>query len=157
MSEGFLQRWSRRKAEAGKAPAETPPDESGVTAAATAEAVPDLTAIEDLTATSDYRQFMQDGVPAALRALALRKLWQSDPTIAAMDLLDIHNLDYGLPAEDSVASAWTMAQGYLSQSVTPSSDDNTLDTATGSDQLSGTEKNDPVAATSACETPAKAG
>ena len=50
-----------------------------------------LPSVGSLGADSDYTVFMQEGVPAALRAQALRKLWRSHPVIAAGDDLT----DYG--------------------------------------------------------------
>lgn len=78
--------------------------------------VPDLPPVDELTAESDFRPFLQAGVPAELRAQALRKLWQSDPTLAAMDPLDLHNLDYSLPpVGEAVATAWQIGCGFAKE------------------------------------------
>lgn len=117
--EGFLNRWSRRKAEA-RAQEATP--------AATAEAAPaaedapepeaplDLPDIESLTAESDFKVFMAKGVPQHLRNQALRKLWRLKPSLANLDGL----LDYGgdytrsamVPAA-AVRTAYQVGKGYL--------------------------------------------
>jgi hypothetical protein len=40
-----------------------------------------LPRVEDLTAASDLGPFLRPGVPAALRAAALRRMWSLDPAI----------------------------------------------------------------------------
>jgi hypothetical protein len=94
--EELLSRWSRRKAEARR-PAE-PESESTLAAEAVeipAAAVPpepeppaELPNPEILEAGSDFRAFMADGVPAALRRQALRRLWRVNPIINTLDGLD---------------------------------------------------------------------
>lgn len=99
--EGFLARWSRLKSAPAAAPeAAAKPD----AVAAKAPAVPDdrndkidpaeLPSIDSLSGESDFSAFLRDGVPDALRRQALRKLWVSDPVIAATDPFDVYNLDY---------------------------------------------------------------
>ena len=118
----FLQRWSRLKTESRKAappavpgaelapqpPAiieQKPPDE-----AAPAELPP----IEELTATSDYSAFLRPGVPEETKLAALRKLWASDPTLAAPDPLDLHNFDYNFPAvPEVVKTAYQVGKGFI--------------------------------------------
>ncbi len=109
MSESFLGRWARRKAEARRA---EPPDETAApaaeqgapeaesaaepseadvssAAASTPEAEPALSAeeiaelppIESLAADSDITAFLRKGVPQALRNAALRRIWLLDPKI----------------------------------------------------------------------------
>jgi len=58
--------------------------------------VASLTPLEDLTAESDYTQFLADGVPQALRNAALRKLWTSDPVFAVLDGLNDYDEDFNL-------------------------------------------------------------
>jgi hypothetical protein len=106
--EGFLQRWSRRKtteapdaipvedpdalpaakakAPAGGKPVETPEEE--------AFDLSKLPSIESLGQHSDYSMFMHKAVPEDLRLQALRRMWTTDPVLAAPDLLDMHQLDY---------------------------------------------------------------
>ncbi len=99
---GFLGRWSRRKlgvaAEAepvavpaapvvgDQPPADAAP-EAGLPSAGCP--IPDLPAInlaslpklEELTVSSDLAPFLRPGVPAGLRAAALRRMWSLDPAI----------------------------------------------------------------------------
>ncbi len=77
MTGDFLSRWSRRKAEARTAPEPA--------AAATPAAEPP-------------HPLLDESISAELRHLALRKLWSSDPTFAAIDPLDMHNMDYAAAA-----------------------------------------------------------
>jgi hypothetical protein len=81
-SEGFLNRWSRRK----RAAVSTPPPAPEPPAEAPAEALPEfdpasLPPIESLTADSDIAAFLRPQVPAALRTAALRRAWTLDPAI----------------------------------------------------------------------------
>lgn len=62
--------------EAGAEPAAEPSDE-----AADAALLASLPKIEDITAATDIRVFLQKGVPAALRNAALRRAWTADPYI----------------------------------------------------------------------------
>jgi hypothetical protein len=99
--ERFTGRWSRLKQE-GRAPADEPqttnlpvPEDADASAAETptipAEDLPD---IESLDKDSDYTPFMQEGVPEALKKLALRALWRSDPVLANLDGLNDYDEDY---------------------------------------------------------------
>lgn len=118
--EGFLSRWSRRKravepeetapevevppqAEAPAAAGEPPP----VPAACPIPEVPGidpatLPPVEELTASSDLGPFLRPGVPAALRAAALRRMWSVDPAIrdfiGCVDYQWDFNTPGGLPA-----------------------------------------------------------
>lgn len=115
MSEGFLSRWARRKAEVARAdrpsPQEAAPSnlEAAPPAEAAAEPTPDeitpeelaaLPAPEELTAEHDVAAFMRRGVPAALRQAALRRMWALDPAIR----------DYVDPARE-YAYDWNVAGG----------------------------------------------
>lgn len=99
-NDSFLARWARRKeavkaaearpdhdpeksgiapvSEAGEpsAPAGSPPDDS-----IAAEAPEPLPRIEELRADSDLSGFLRKGVPEALKAAALRRMWSLDPVI----------------------------------------------------------------------------
>ncbi len=97
-SEPFLRRWSRLKrrpaqsrqtakperaaeAEPAEAPLPAAPAAgAGAKPAATVE-LEALPSIDALTAKSDIRAFLQEGVPAELRAAALRRAWTADPAI----------------------------------------------------------------------------
>lgn len=143
MSEGFLARWSRLKRKGGAAegqPAPEPPAAPPPPAVAVAPAVPGssstaedpgteaalahLPKVEDLTLDSDYRPFMDPRVPEALRQQALRKLWTADPAFAAPDPLDIHNLDYAMPAiAETVRTAYKVGRGFLDEEAPPAASD----------------------------------
>jgi hypothetical protein len=88
----FLARWSRRKRAAGSGEAEADaeaqaadepaaePDPQAPEAAATEPPEP-LPRVENLTADSDLAAFLRQGVPAALRNAAMRKMWSLDPVV----------------------------------------------------------------------------
>lgn len=96
---GFLGRWARRKREAEREAereaAAAPPEAVAEPAApapdvpAELEADPELLAslprLEDITATTDIKVFLQKGVPAALRNAALRRAWSADPIISTYE------------------------------------------------------------------------
>lgn len=112
--EGFLARWSQRKAmardgielqdepeEAGRPPpvdasddASSPPARE--TAAGTAQEAPELPPLESLTEDSDYSAFLAKGVSPDLQRDALRKLFQS-PKFNVRDGLDDYDLDFSNP------------------------------------------------------------
>ena len=137
--EGFLQRWSRRKAEARTAPkagepeqetaleraelpqaaeprdppastGSRPPDD--VEAAVDLEALPD---IDTLTYESDFTAFMRKGVPPELRKRALQRLWRSNPTLANLDGLVEYGEDYTQigTAKQIVRTAYQVGRGML--------------------------------------------
>lgn len=102
---GFLNRWSRRK-RAAEQLAETTPEagaqadeapEASAEAPTEAPAEPPaaplteeewralLPPMEQITAETDIRAFLQKGVPAALRNAALRRAWAADPRIATYE------------------------------------------------------------------------
>lgn len=128
-SEGFLSRWSKRKAEVRQQ--EQKP--------ATAEAAPppadeeeeidlaSLPSIESLTAESDFSVFLKKGVPLALRNAALRKLWLTEPSVVNYKALVEYNWDFTAPGygellpTDNIAK---MAQQVFSGfSQTPSAEE----------------------------------
>jgi hypothetical protein len=121
--EGFLTRWSRRKAQAvrgevppepeedtedaaarsAEVPADVPAEAEAATAvadadetAAAADAAPELPPLDSLGADSDYSAFLGRGVPADLRQKALRKLFHS-PKFNIRDGLDDYDLDFSKP------------------------------------------------------------
>ena len=117
-----LSRWSQRKLAARRGePVEEPREDEprrdeAVTADASAgepiaangaaeEEMPVLPPIEELTAESDYTVFLAEKVPEALRRVALRKLWRSDPVFANRDGLNDYDEDY-----HAVDTAITRAQ-----------------------------------------------
>ena len=143
--EGRLARWARRKAEArkqrggaapvlekdaGEKPLPGNPGDQPLAEATPAEAVPeglDLPDIESLTAESDFSPFMKDGVPAALRRLALRKLWSSDPMFNIIDEMVEYGEDYTNAAMivEGMKSAWEPGRGYGLDEKKPAESDET--------------------------------
>jgi hypothetical protein len=113
-SEGFLQRWSRRKREREHADTAASPR-----AEAKADAPFADFDFEALDFTSDYRQFMGNNVPDEIRNRALQKLWASSDLIAKPDELDDYLEDFreaakALPA-DLARSAYIVGCGFLDQ------------------------------------------
>ena len=123
MSDPFLSRWSRRKREvtAGKTPSEpaspvkqpassvghgnstTPEQQAALTEAApptqppaSADPLPTLADVTELTPTSDFQPFMRPGVAPDVRNAAMKKLF-ADPHFNVMDGLDIYIDDYSQP------------------------------------------------------------
>jgi hypothetical protein len=119
--DGFLSRWSRRKAleREGRAPAEpapaappaavaasvaapvAPAQPAAATApaesdAAPAEPPPTLEETASLTPASDFTRFVARDVDPTVKNAALKKLF-ADPHFNVMDGLDIYIDDYGKP------------------------------------------------------------
>jgi hypothetical protein len=114
-ADGFLSRWSRRKAQVQTGvvplepvppPVETPKaevaaepaPEPAVVADASPPAAP-LPTLEDvalLTRESDYSRFVAPGVDGSVRNAAMKKLF-TDPHFNVMDGLDTYIDDYGKP------------------------------------------------------------
>ena len=115
--EGRFSRWSRLKTEAleNEPPqideplskftsenlpvraedAELPTSNSEETAEGEeADPAPELPDIETLKKDSDYTPFLAEGVPEAIKKLALRKLWASDPVLANIDGLNDYDEDF---------------------------------------------------------------
>lgn len=130
--EGFLQRWSRRKAEArsaavaaaedpGVAAAGQPPAPPQISEPAPDESAPvapeDLPDIDSLDASSDFSVFMRPGVPAHLRTQALRKLWRSDPIFSKLDGLLEYGEDYTIPSwpKGAIRTAYQIGRGFVSE------------------------------------------
>jgi len=120
MTDSFLSRWARVKAQA-KAPAEpeaeaqTPlPAEPVEPVEAEAEPLPELPDIESLTKDSDFSPFLQIGVPEHLRKAALSRLWASDPLFSKAEVYDLHMEDYSHPAiTEVVKTAWEFGKGII--------------------------------------------
>jgi hypothetical protein len=107
-NEGFLQRWSRLKADpaAAEPPVVSAPvvsDLAPAPPAPLAEApaaevpLPTLADAAQLNADSDYSAFVARGVDSSVRRLALKKLF-ADPHFNLGDGLDIYMGDYNLPS-----------------------------------------------------------
>jgi len=90
MSGGFLERWSRRKADEGQAaqdpdkvaPVATDPiPEPDTPPSLGDEELAALPRIEDLTPESSLAPFLRAGVPSGLKNAAMRKMWLLTPAI----------------------------------------------------------------------------
>ncbi len=117
MSEGFFDRWSRRKQQArasdapAVAPAEvlpeavpsTPPDAPvAVTSPVSpgepgAPPPPTLADTTALTIDSDFKPFLTQGVAPEVKNAAFKKLF-ADPHFNVMDRMDIYIDDYSIPS-----------------------------------------------------------
>jgi hypothetical protein len=101
---GFLGRWSQRKRQAVR---EAGPDAAPAAAAPLPETAPEpaspvrpeaaLPDLESLGPESDYRAFLQAGVPKALRNAALRRAWSSAPAIRNHRPLVDYDWDFNAP------------------------------------------------------------
>jgi hypothetical protein len=111
-NEGFLQRWSRLKAEpvAAEAPAAAPvpaplaraPEAAAGAGNAPEAALPTLADAAQLNAQSDFSAFVARGVDPSVRRLAMKKLF-ADPHFNLGDGLDIYMGDYNVPSPVSAA------------------------------------------------------
>jgi len=108
--EPFVDRWSRRKAEARQ---ESPPATRDQDAAAKSPP-PDLPPIEKLTIDSDYRAFFHPKVSEDTRRAALKKLF-SDPRFNVMDRMDVYIDDYSKtePIPPAMMAGLRQAQNIL--------------------------------------------
>jgi hypothetical protein len=130
--EGFLQRWSRRKAEARSAAITGPADASVAAAGRPASLEPtsepaqgepapiapeDLPDIDSLDASSDFSVFMRPGVPEHLRTQALRKLWRADPIFSKLDGLVEYGEDYTIPSwpKGAISTAYQIGRGFVTE------------------------------------------
>lgn len=130
-AEGFLRRWSRRKAEArstATAQSDEASDPEGATASLQQAPEPEkgapspidpevLPDIESLDASSDFTVFMRPGVPEHLRTLALRKLWRSDPLFSKLDGLVEYGEDYTIASwpKGAIKTAYQIGRGFANQ------------------------------------------
>jgi hypothetical protein len=111
-AEGFLKRWSRLKAQPEEAPlaeAEKPaaPSAPGTGPAGLSPALnqseqappppPTIADAAALTSDSDFSNFVGKNVDAAVRRLAMKKLF-ADPHFHGHDGLDIYMGDYTIPS-----------------------------------------------------------
>ena len=95
--DNFLSRWSRLKRQSDQERAKQPggdetskpgeaaaPADESMEGSAPAEPTIDLSSLpslEEITASTDIRAFLQAGVPAELTKAALRRVWSADPAI----------------------------------------------------------------------------
>ena len=99
--DAFLKRWSRLKREGGrdaeKAQAPAPRDEMAQEARADAAIPEDLENFDAAALdpeTADFSRFVRDDVPGDIQRMALRKLLESDETLACMDGLNDYDEDF---------------------------------------------------------------
>ncbi|AHI28964.1 DUF3306 domain-containing protein [Marinobacter similis] len=129
MAESRLQRWARKKAEAGKRPEPPPPpvtetqltpDEQELAAN---EALPehellkkyDLPDPDNIELGTDITGFMRKEIPEFLRKRALRGLWKSNPVLAVLDGLNDYDEDYTLAstAGQTVTTLYKVGEGLV--------------------------------------------
>src|SRR5688572_4064402 len=134
MSEGFFERWSRRKRQGEAAPPEEPTAAPAAPAAPVASAAqvagahpglppereeekqeavpPTLADTETLTPESDFKPFVARNVAPEVRNAAMKKLF-ADPHFNVMDRLDTYIDDYSNPAPLPAASLRKMASAVF--------------------------------------------
>jgi len=112
--ESFASRWARRKTDARLRDEDTAPATENEAAAAdppglSEEELAALEAedIEALDFNADFKRFLQDGVPDALKKRALRQLWRSNPVLANLD--GMNDYDENFRATHKVLEAFTSA------------------------------------------------
>ena len=135
MAESRLQRWARKKAEAGKeaelaSPSTTEtavsPDEQELAVNETLSEhellakydLPDPDAIELGT---DITGFMRKEIPELLRRRALRSLWKSNPVLAVLDGLNDYDEDFtdAATAVKGVQTLYKVGEGLIDKSARP--------------------------------------
>jgi len=111
--ENFLERWSRKKAEAEREVADAPaeperavgnlvaePSDAAPPAPATPKPEFDITSLpslESITKATDIRAFLTPGVPVELTRAALRRAWTADPAIRDFVGLQENDWDFTNP------------------------------------------------------------
>jgi len=129
MAESRLQRWARKKAEAGKQveqpapPAVEPEPDPEVQELAVNESLPEhellekygLPDPENIQLGTDITGFMRKEIPEFLRRKALRGLWKSNPVLAVLDGLNDYDEDYTLAstAGQTVTSLYKVGEGLV--------------------------------------------
>lgn len=130
--DNFLARWSQRKREAKRAELEHEAEPVAEDVVTDADSVPQtgappvakaeepfdlesLPKLDDLTATTDIRAFLQKGVPEDLRNAALRKVWALDPAIRdyvspALEYAYNWNVPGGVPGNGELAPGTDVAR-----------------------------------------------
>ena len=86
--------------------------------ALTPQPLPTLDDVQALTPASDFKTFMQQGVPAQVRNAAVKKLF-ADPHFNVMDGLDIYIGDYNIPDPLPAGMLQQMASAQFMQLVPP--------------------------------------
>jgi len=135
--ENFLERWSRRKADADResrapaaeeenapsdstedraqaAPSPTSGDDSRAPTSAQpappAFDIANLPSIESITAGTDVRAFLVPGVPPALARAALRRAWSADPVIR--DFKGLAENDWDFTDPNAIAGFGELPQDF---------------------------------------------
>jgi hypothetical protein len=141
-NEGFLQRWSRLKADPAAAelpvaaevqPALPPVPLAPAPAPAAEVPLPTLADAAQLTADSDFSAFVARGVDASVRRLAMKKLF-ADPHFNLGDGLDIYMGDYNVasPVSDEMLASLTHTKNLFGrfeeaiEALLPPDDDTAL-------------------------------
>lgn len=133
MTESRLQRWSRKKSEAGKQaePAPPPSVESGPSPEeqelAINQALPEQEVLEKyglpdpdaIELGTDITGFMRNEIPDLLRRRALRALWKSNPVLAVLDGLNDYDEDFSdaATATRAVETLYKVGQGLIDRSA----------------------------------------
>ena len=147
----FLRRWSRRKQAARQGvadesvEAEERTDDDGISdegdaadaadsPAADPEAL-DLPDIDSLTAESDFKPFLKDGVPKELKNQALRKLWRVNPAFGQLDGLNDYDGDFTDSATvvKGLKTLYKVGRGFLAE---PKDDPAAADLDSGAAEIS---------------------
>jgi hypothetical protein len=130
MSRRFLERWSRLKKAADKV--------------AAAEITDAESLLENLTADSDFGQFLRQEVSEEIRRKALKTLF-ADPQFNVMDGLDIYIDDYSVsePIPEAMMATLQHARGLLFE--TPEAEAAAAETPGQCDILTADGQNVPVA------------
>lgn len=129
MAESRLQRWARKKAEAGRKTEQSPPTTVETEATpeeqelAINESLPEhellekygLPDPETIELGTDITGFMRKEIPEFLRRKALRGLWKSNPVLAVLDGLNDYDEDYTLAstAGQTVTSLYKVGEGLV--------------------------------------------
>lgn len=133
MAESRLQRWARKKAEAGK-PAEPVPPQSNdpepspeEQELALNEALPEQEVLakynlpdpDTLELGADITGFMRKEIPELLRRKALRALWKTNPVLAVLDGLNDYDEDYtdAALATKTVNTLYKVGQGMFDKNA----------------------------------------
>lgn len=129
MAESRLERWSRKKTEAGKKVAPPPPPSVEPESSpeeqelAVNEALPEHEVLEKyglpdpdaIELGTDITGFMRKEIPEMLRRKALRSLWKSNPVLAVLDGLNDYDEDFtdAATATGAVKTLYKVGQGLI--------------------------------------------
>src|SRR4051812_27948651 len=95
--EGFLARWSRRKAEphcsSDSVPPHDPAPEANSAGASSDKPATELDCAA-LEFSSDFSRFVAEGISTTVQTAALRRLWMTSSLFNTSDGLDVYRADY---------------------------------------------------------------